>query len=270
MENLMKPFVFFGMVLILAGRTAAAYGGPYAIEEDHIVRIGPWYQSATPIPNGPHPVCAIEFSRDGALYGVNPYADALVKIDPTTGDMETVGPLGVDAPWPTFLDEDDDGQLWMLITDSATQLYTIDRSTGAATLFCEPDSPYLGGLASIGGQRFTSSDYPSPPDPGCGIEYIRDDTYFNSLDVGPDGWIWSLSCTAIGQWWSLCIFSRHDPVTGTSEEVGRFEFGPWYSSLTFDPNDQPAPSIPGLRPPGAVALALLLTAAGTWMLLRRS
>jgi hypothetical protein len=201
---------------------------------------------------------------------VNPYADTLVRIDPATGMMETVGPLGIDAPFPVFLDEDEDGQMWMLVADPATGLYTVDRGTGATTLFCQPDTPYLGGLASIGGRRFTSTDFPSPGDPGCGLEYIRTDAYFNSLEVGPDGWIRSLSCFAIGQWWSNCYFLRHDPVTGTSEELGRFEFGPWYSSLTFDPNDQPAPAIPGLGWPGAGVLALFLTAAGTWMLIRRS
>ncbi len=256
-------------LFILAGSTAAAVAGPYSIENGHVVIMGPGYHTATPIGNGPHNVSTIEFSVDGFLYGVNLDTDTLVKIDPATGVSETVGTLGIDLILDDIdLDEDAAGQLWMLdYNPSGPGLYTIDRETGAASLFCEPDNHLLG-LASLNGSLWTSAGIPDPPDPGCGLEYIDHNGVFGyDLETGPDGWIhtlWSLSAMWGG---GTGYFSRIDPVTGTVDHLGSYHSSHGVRGLTFDPTEQPTPAaIPALGWGGRTLFTLLLALAGAVIL----
>ena len=71
-------------IVAIFGSGAVCTAGPYTIRHDGIVKIDPWYQTATPIGGGYSGLDSIEYSQDGWLYGVNPLLDTLERIDPTT------------------------------------------------------------------------------------------------------------------------------------------------------------------------------------------
>jgi hypothetical protein len=82
------------------------------------------------------------------LFGIDIARDVLVRIggpdgtpSPNTGLVFTVGPLGVDAQVPAGLDIAPDGRAFAVLTidPSPSDLYTIDLTTGAATLVGEID-----------------------------------------------------------------------------------------------------------------------------------
>lgn len=260
-------------MIMIGGGFAAAHRGPYTVETfDGLVQIDPTYQNWTQIVDLPSEVVTIEYSVDGYIYGVDTALDTLLKIDPISGTVETVGPLGIDLDWHADLDEDETGTLWML-ESVAGGLYTVDRTTGAATLQCQTDFPYVSGLAISDGRWWTTwldSPNPPPPSPGCGLDFLWDDpSNVSQLESAADGWVYVQSV-----WWvptfGFFVFSRYDPETGAVEDLGGFisHFG-GLSGITFDPNDQPSPAIPVLSRPGIAILILLLTGAGTWILLRR-
>jgi len=260
-------------LILLASGTAGAHRGPYTVSslDQAVVQIDPGYQTMTQVASVPDPVIAIEYSRDGFIYGVNPFSDTLVKIDPATAAVQIVGPLGFDLDFHADLDEDDQGQLWML-ESVVGGLYTIDRSTGTATLQCQTDFPYISGLAIADGTWWTTRlDWPNPPaNPGCGLEFLLPDpANISELETADDGWIYIRSAWFLPQF-SHYTFSRYDPDSGTGEALGDFVFF-WgeLSGITFNPNDQPSPNIPALGWPGIVVLVLLVTASGIGMLLRR-
>ena len=235
----MKRILFFVVAVMLAGRFAAAIGGPYSSLSGEVVRIDPSYQTTIPVGNDNQNVEAIEFSEDGFIYGVNPVWDTLIRIDPSTGVAETVGPLGVDLGWNTDLDEDDQGQLRMLVGETG-KLFAIDRASGAASLQCQANNTLLGGLVTLDGFLYTSSYYPDPPDPGCGLEYISG--YAPYLERGPDGWIHGLNYWYLPQF-VYCDFFRIDPTSGNREELGTFAyFWDRLDGLTFNPAEQALPS----------------------------
>jgi hypothetical protein len=263
----MKRVLFVAVVVMLAGRFAVAIGGPYSILSGDIVRIDTWYQTTTPIGSGSQNVEAIEYSGDGFLYGVNSILDTLIRIDPSTGTAETVGPLGIDLHWGADLDEDDQGRLWILNGDTGG-LYQINRVSGAASLQCQANSSSLGGLVIQDGTFHTSTDQPDPPDPGCGLEYI--DGFAPYLEKGPEGWIHGLRHYALGQYTGH-IFFRINPTTGVEEELGIFVYF-WDSlyGLTFAPMDQLPPAIPSLGWPGRALFIVLLSIAGAAALAQSS
>jgi hypothetical protein len=256
-------------LIILAGATTAAFGGPYSILDGTLVKIDSSYQTAVTIGDIPGAVDSIEFSADGFIYGVDSGSDTLVRIDPLSGLSETVGPLGVDFGWDTDLDEDDHGQLWLL-QGFVGKLYSIDTTTGAAALQCQANNPEIFGLAIHDGRFLTSSYGPNPPDPGCGFEYVTSYAFY--LEKGPDGWIHTLSFEPFGFQYTIYIFSRVNPTTGAHEELGRF--GPGgvgdFWGLTFDPTEQPPPAapIPTLGWSGRTLFTLLLALAGISILTR--
>jgi hypothetical protein len=261
----MKRVLFVVVGIILSGRFAAAIGGPYSILSGEIVRIDTWYQTTTPIGGDSFNGAAIEYSEDGFLYGVDPFLDTLMRIDPSTGTAETVGPMGVDIDWDADLDEDDEGRLWIL-EGSTGKLYQIDRISGAASLHCQSSNSYLGGLVILSGRMYTTTYYPDPPDPGCGLEYIGASAYASYLERGPEGWIHGLRYYALGQSTGH-VFFRINPTTGVEEELGRFVYF-WDSlyGLTFAPVDQLPPAIPTLGWQGRAMLILLLAIAGAAIL----
>lgn len=164
-SNLMKrALICTGLMVLMAG-VAIAHRGPYTVNTDtsQLVQIDPGYQSMTPVADLPYGIDAIEYSTDGFIYGVSAAADTLIKVDPNTGSVEVIGPLGIDLDWHADLDEDDQGTLWML-EGEAGGLYTIDRATGTAVLQCQADFPYISGLAIADGKRWTTRfDWPNPP-----------------------------------------------------------------------------------------------------------
>ncbi len=269
----MKTKHYCLVAVILAMGTVCTFGGPYTIDDRSgtIVEMGNGYDSTSPIGNGPHGVCAIEFSQDGFIYGVDPSSGTLVMTDPATGVSETVGSLGIAIePYAVDLDEDESGQLRMLYTVNHT-VYLIDRETGVASLECQSTNPDIWGLASFDGRLWTSASMPDPPDTGCGLEYISHDGFFGTyLELGPDGWIHSTFASGAG-WVVVTGFSRIQPTIGVIDHLGSFTADYGLSSLTFDPTEQPpAPAIPALNRIGTLFLVLILIAAGVSTLLRRS
>lgn len=265
----MNRALVLAAVVFLASQSTLAFGGPYSIENYHVVRIDPRFQTATPIGNGPHNVTAIEFSQDGSIYGVNHSLDTLVRIDPATGMTETIGPLGIDLDWGSDLDEDSQGQLWML-EEATGALYNIDRFTGAAELHCQADDDGIFGLVSIDGTTYTNSWLPiTTQNPGCGLEYLGG--LSKHLEHGPDGWIHGLYFQWVTWHWGYNVFYRHHPTSGETEVLGRFidDFGGGMWGLTFDPTEQPpAPAIPALNRNGSLVLLLMLIATGVMVLAR--
>jgi len=228
----------------------------------------PSYQTAVTIGYVSPGVVSIEFSIDGFIYGVDPVFDTLVRIDPLSGVSETVGPLGVDFDWDTDLDEDEQGQLWLL-QRFVGKLYSIDTTTGAATFQCQADNPEIFGLAIHDGRFLTTFYPPDPPDPGCGFEYVTSYTLY--LEKGPDGWIHGLHFYPLGFQYTIYVFFRIDPTTGVHEELGTFgPGGGAYWGLTFDPTEQPphAAPIPTLGWSGQALFTLLLVIAGITILTR--
>ncbi len=262
----MKRKLCCAVLVILAGATTAAVAGPYSILSGTLVKIDSSYQTTFPIGDISNGVGSIDFSVDGFIYGVDAFSDTLVKIDPLNGNSETVGPLGVDLDWWTDLDEDGDGRLWLL-QNGTGELFTIDRTTGAASLQCQADNPEVFGLAILDGRFFTSGYGPNPPDPGCGLEFLGGTIPY--LEKGPDGWIHTLIAEPFGFQYTSYIFSRVNPTNGALQELGRFGPGDIdeFYGLTFDPAEQvPPPPIPTLGWQGRAMLILLLTIAGAAIL----
>jgi len=245
------------------------------IENGVLVEMGPGYETTIPIGGDLHDVAAIEFSEDGSIYGVVPATDTLVRIDPATGDSETVGSLGFDLPgYSIDLDEDPAGQLRML-AHNPRGLYEIDRQTGLASLVCELGYPETHGLASFNGRLWTSSDLVDPPEPGCGLEYIDRDgfngCFGDTLELGPEGWIHSTFGTCAG-WACSAYFRRINPSTSVCDYVGGYGYivGAGQSGLgglTFDPTErQLPPAIPALSRLGLMILVISLATAGAAIL----
>jgi hypothetical protein len=264
----MKGKLCCATAAVLIGSAVIGFAGPYSIHDHTLVKVDWSYQSVVSIGNIPSGVDSIEFSTDGFIYGVDTLNDTLVRIDPLNGQAETIGALGVDLEWVTDLDEDDLGQLWLL-EGITGQLYSIDTTTGAATLRCEAGNPEIFGLAIDDGRFFTTDYPPDPPDPGCGLEYVSSYAFY--LEKGPDGWIHGLSFYPFGFQYTVYVFFRVDPTTGIHEVLG--EFGPNagdYWGLTFDPTEQPPPEagIPATGRAGTVILIALLAITGVAILTR--
>jgi hypothetical protein len=85
---------------------------------------------------GFNPALAALAYANATLYGIDSGRDVLVRITtPSTGVMTTVGPLGVNTVPCAALDIATDGVGWASLADNGvSRLYTIDLSTGAATL----------------------------------------------------------------------------------------------------------------------------------------
>lgn len=108
-----------------------------------LYRIDPLTAAATPvgaIANGGR-IIDIAVSPDGALYGLDIDGDVLVAIDKSSGAGTVVGPIGFNANFGQDMDFDDaTGMLYLAavndisIFEQPAQMYTIDVTTGQATL----------------------------------------------------------------------------------------------------------------------------------------
>ena len=71
----------------------------------------------------------------GEVYGVDATANALVRMDPATGTLTTVGGFGFNVYLCSGMDIDTDGTAYAAMsTDTGSELYTVDLDTGAAHL----------------------------------------------------------------------------------------------------------------------------------------
>ena len=101
---------------------------------------GPELAFAAGDPNeGANPAVTAMGSREtggtSTIYGVESNANILVRVDPATGALHTIGDLGFNAYLCSGLDIDSDGTAYAAIsTDTGSELYTLNLSTGEGTL----------------------------------------------------------------------------------------------------------------------------------------
>ncbi len=206
-------------------------------------------------------VTCLEYSEDGFLFGIDAQYDTLLRIDPQTAAIETIGPLGVDVGYGVGdLAEDDAGQLWYL---AEGELFRIDRVTGNASFECQGASPGLHGLTFLDGRLVTSSGMYLPPDPGCGLEYVAASS--SSLATGSDGRVYWIYITTV-PWDPFFIIRRFDPDSGAGQDLFITRTG--LEALAVAPEQLMMP-IPGLGTAGA-AILIVLTAGAAVILLRRT
>ncbi len=93
--------------------------------------------ATTLVGNSGQPDCIIDIAIDpqGNMYGVDLVADTFVAIDKTTGASQTIGSLGIFVNYAQGMDLDQStGTLYYAAYTSSGQIYTIDLTTGVATL----------------------------------------------------------------------------------------------------------------------------------------
>lgn len=95
-------------------------------------------------------LCALAATADGTLYGIGQDDGILYTIDKTTAELTEVGPTGV-QPSPNqqsaTIDPATGTFYWAAYTAEGSALYTVDTSTGVATLVSEiPDKAEFVGL----------------------------------------------------------------------------------------------------------------------------
>ncbi len=83
-------------------------------------------------------VIGLAMSPSGVLYGLDTTDDSLLIIDPATAAATRVGPLGVPVGGEGELDFDGQtGQLIMAAEQISSRIYSVNTTTGAATLLGE-------------------------------------------------------------------------------------------------------------------------------------
>jgi hypothetical protein len=108
-------------------------GNEDAIAADHLITINRTTGAGTDVGVVGPVVNDITFTPDGTLFGFSRSAKALVAIDKTTGAGTVVGPSGISNPFGNGLASNAAGILYLAPTGDDGELYTVDRSTGAAT-----------------------------------------------------------------------------------------------------------------------------------------
>ena len=138
----------------LYGNTAVGFGGT---TNDTLFRIDPVTGAATFIGAlGFNQVYALGFDNSGTLFGISQSRSALLKINTSTGAGTMVAPVTLAAPYDLAFRPEDDK---MFVADSSPgtfSLYTMDPTTGAATLV----GPYGGNNTNLVGLAFLT------PEPG--------------------------------------------------------------------------------------------------------
>jgi len=118
-------------------------GTTYLVITDFNARVSTLYtvDLATAAPTLIGPLSGLIFDitidNSGLMYGIDVDGDALVAIDKTSGATQPIGSIGFDAVFGQALDFDrQTGILYLASTpgDEVGNFYTVDPSTGAATL----------------------------------------------------------------------------------------------------------------------------------------
>ena len=96
------------------------------------------YEAGDPS-EGMNPAIAATGARAGGeIYGVDASANSLVRMEPATGALTTVGGFGFNVYLCSGMDIDPDGTAYAAMsTDNGSELFTLDLGTGAATLLGE-------------------------------------------------------------------------------------------------------------------------------------
>ena len=84
---------------------------------------------------GMNPAVAGVAAYNGAVYGIETNANAVVSVSPVTGELTTVGTLAFNVYTCSGMDIDSDGTAYAsLSTDTGSELYTVNLQTGATSL----------------------------------------------------------------------------------------------------------------------------------------
>jgi hypothetical protein len=129
------PIGFAVTGLALDPSTGTLYGvtGNEDPTAHHLITIDKTTGAGTDVGNVGLVVNDITFTPDGTLFGFSRSAKALVTIDKATGAGTVVGPSGISNPFGNGLASNAAGILYLAPTGDNGELYTVDRSTGAAT-----------------------------------------------------------------------------------------------------------------------------------------
>lgn len=121
------------------------------VTEDVLLSVDPSTAAATVVGSMLSPVVAgLAYDEaTGMLYGTDSQTWNLVRIDPLTGSTTTVGATGVELPHGAAIDPAD-GSLYVVGLDSSqgcqSFLYSVDTSTGAASVIGAIGYSYIGAL----------------------------------------------------------------------------------------------------------------------------
>jgi DNA-binding beta-propeller fold protein YncE len=92
----------------------------------------------------------LAFAADGTLFGValGPSPDQLIRIDTITGAATAIGPLGTNVLTPTVGGLEIDPDSGILYYSDNQNLYSVNKTTGAATLIGAHGVSGMAGLAA--------------------------------------------------------------------------------------------------------------------------
>ncbi len=125
----------------------------------------------------------------GTLYGVNDSSRTLFTIDPVSLTVTTIGSLGVESgEYGDLAYDETTGTMWWVAGRDDNSLYTIDLTTGEATLVGEHGIDDLFALGTVYGGLYGQDT--------AGDIYELDTTtgaptYFGSNTVYPGGFDWN-------------------------------------------------------------------------------
>lgn len=225
----------------------------------------------------------LAFGPSGTLYATDVGQQRLLTLDPATGEATVVGGFGIPLFGIFGFTADASGRLWATGTPTGGAeplgLYSIDPTTGQASFASELPPP-LSGLSACGDQLIAivygeqAQVARIDPETGAVSELLPLDGIAQivplSLDLAPDGDLWSIGALAIPIDPLPSVLFRIAP-DGSSEttQVGYF----YYLGLAIAPPGESCAlgsplAIPTASPLGLTALALLLACAGVLALLR--
>ncbi len=230
-------------------------------------------------------------SSDGRLFGASswwPNDDRLYILEPSTGDVEFVGPLGDGAIWVDLAFDDQD-RLWMVDNGELHQVDTSDATTTPVAI----DDEYLlavgfhaGTLYALAGEDVTETFRLVEIDPDSGTsQLVAELAGYAQLGCSNE-WPTGMTFDAAGGLWVVVVEWQGTCILPFPTIGYQYYADPWSGSP--GPRQHLAGGAPGLMPglavlggpavvdiptlspAGAVGLAALLSIAGLRMVRRRN
>ena len=115
----------------------------------HLITINKTTGGGTDVGDLGRVVNDITFTPDGTLYGFSRSGSVLVTIDKASGASTVVGPSGLGGSSGNGLASNAAGVLYLAPEGDNGDLYTVDRSTGAATSVATMDGTTGDGIAAL-------------------------------------------------------------------------------------------------------------------------